>query len=409
MKQQLKQRDSLAFSQQKRLYSVLPILVVPFLTLIFWILDGGKATAENFKEQPSGFNMELPSASLPADSSLNKMAFYELARKDSLQRAEQLRNDPYFQTAQHAQPEENGYPADDNERRIQEKLSQLNVALTSQANNSQASYASGQTYQRDNSTSKAELDRLESMMGQMQAGDSGDPEMQQIGSMLGQILDIQHPDRVQQRIKAASAKSRGSVMIVSTNKKSSKISMLDDQPKGKIAPMTGFYTLEEPEKEQEEQNAIQAVIYDTQTLTSGSIVKLRLLDEVYVSGHLVPKNTFLFATATISGERLMLTITNLRSANSLYPVNLKVYDLDGLDGLYIPGAIARDVGKNSADQALQTVTMGTNLDPSIGMQAMGAGIEAAKTLISKKVKLVKVTVKAGYFVLLKNANNEDNN
>ncbi len=43
------------------------------------------------------------------------------------------------------------------------------------------------------------------------------------------------------------------------------------------------------------------------------------------------------------------------------------------------------------------------LDPSIGAQAAGAGIQAAKTLLSRKVKLVKVTVKAGYKVLLKDS------
>jgi hypothetical protein len=38
--------------------------------------------------------------------------------------------------------------------------------------------------------------------------------------------------------------------------------------------------------------------------------------------------------------------------------------------------------------------------PMSGTQATSAGIEAAKTLFSKKVKLIKVTVKAGYQVLL---------
>jgi hypothetical protein len=37
----------------------------------------------------------------------------------------------------------------------------------------------------------------------------------------------------------------------------------------------------------------------------------------------------------------------------------------------------------------------------LGAQAASAGIDAAKGLIRKKAKLVKVTVKAGYRVLLK--------
>lgn len=36
----------------------------------------------------------------------------------------------------------------------------------------------------------------------------------------------------------------------------------------------------------------------------------------------------------------------------------------------------------------------------MGAQAAGMGVEAAKTLLSKKVKLIKVAVKAGYKVLL---------
>jgi hypothetical protein len=79
---------------------------------------------------------------------------------------------------------------------------------------------------------------------------------------------------------------------------------------------------------------------------------------------------------------------------------MEVYDMDGLAGIYIPGAISRDVAKQSTDNALQSVALGS-LDPSLGAQAASAGIETAKNLLSKKVKLVKVQVKAGYRILLK--------
>ena len=98
-------------------------------------------------------------------------------------------------------------------------------------------------------------------------------------------------------------------------------------------------------------------------------------------------------------------VTGVRYQNSLLPVALSAYDMDGLEGIYIPGAISRDVAKQSTDNALQNVGL-NNLDPSIGMQAAGAGIQAAKSLISKKVKLIKVTVKAGYQVLLKDNNDK---
>jgi hypothetical protein len=73
--------------------------------------------------------------------------------------------------------------------------------------------------------------------------------------------------------------------------------------------------------------------------------------------------------------------------------------MDGIDGIYVPGAITRDVAKGSAERAVQGININT-LDPSLGAQAASASIEAAKTLLSRKAKLVKVTVKAGYQVLL---------
>ena len=100
-----------------------------------------------------------------------------------------------------------------------------------------------------------------------------------------------------------------------------------------------------------------------------------------------------------------MNINSVRYQHSLYPVKLEVYDIDGLPGIYIPGAINRDVAKQSTDNALQSVAL-NSLDPSIGAQAASAGIEAAKTLLSKKVKMIKVEVKAGYKILLKDNNQQ---
>ena len=73
--------------------------------------------------------------------------------------------------------------------------------------------------------------------------------------------------------------------------------------------------------------------------------------------------------------------------------------MDGLPGIYIPGAISRDVAKQSADNSLQLLELST-MDPSLKAQAATASINTAKSLLSKKVKLVKVLVKAGYKVLI---------
>lgn len=244
-----------------------------------------------------------------------------------------------------------------------------------------------------------DVDRLEQMMVMMNQHTGEDPEMEQINRMLDKILDVQYPERVQERLKQTSEAHRGQVFVVSSQKKDNSITRLNtDHLAG--GTTNGFYSLNGAIIIEDSQNAIQAVIHETQTLVDGSTVKLRIINDVFINGVSIPKDNFLFGIASLRGERLSIKINSVRYHNSLFPVELSVYDLDGLDGIYIPGAITRDVAKQSADRSMQTIGL-TSLDPSWGAQAASAGIEAAKTLFSRKVKLIKVTVKAGYQVLLR--------
>src|SRR5690606_11497880 len=119
---------------------------------------------------------------------------------------------------------------------------------------------------------------------------------------------------------------------------------------------------------------------------NGSTVKLRLTDEVSVNGVSIPKDHFVYGTASLRGERLEIDIASIRFTNSLFPVSLSVHDMDGLAGVHIPGAITRDVVKQNSEQSLQSMNFGT-FNPSIGAQAASAGIELGKNLFSRKVKL----------------------
>ena len=118
-----------------------------------------------------------------------------------------------------------------------------------------------------------------------------------------------------------------------------------------------------------------------------------------VNGTLIPRNSFVYGSCNVDGERLKISITGIRFNNSLFPVSLTVYDLDALEGVRVPGAIGRDAGKEGADRAVQSMQL-MSLDPSLGAQAASAGLEAVKGFAGKKVKLVRVTVKAGYPMLL---------
>ena len=111
----------------------------------------------------------------------------------------------------------------------------------------------------------------------------------------------------------------------------------------------------------------------------------------------------IYGLAHVNNERLEINLKTLRYKNSILPVSLSAFDLDGLEGLLISGAMSRDASKEGVDDALQNLQIMT-MDPSIGAQAASAGVQAAKGLFRKKVKQIRVELKAGYQLLLRDNN-----
>jgi len=126
------------------------------------------------------------------------------------------------------------------------------------------------------------------------------------------------------------------------------------------------------------------------------------MQDIYVGSHRIPANNFIYGTCTVNNQRLQVQLTAAIDNNEIFPISLKVYDLDGLEGIFVPGAVTRDVTKEGISQGINGMGI-MSLDPSLGAQAAAAGIQTAKALLSRKVKAVIVTVRAGHRVLLQPA------
>ena len=424
------------FLQQRKFLMALPLLALPFITLLFWALGGGKISNANAQLQDQkGFNMALPDAYLKEEKTLDKLSYYEKAASDSAKLNELMKNDPYYTLApvldtgshrikdtlltglkhkrnpssrMNTSPYSSSANNDPNEAKIYQKLEQLNATINKTVPMPETKTDDSYSNKSNASVTSKDINRLEQMMQVMNQKEGEDPEMQQLNGVLEKIMDIQHPERVQEKIRQTSEKRKGQVFAVSAFNTSNPVSVLENTSATKIRHDTirrlaneqnDFYSLDDLSVENN-QNAIEAVVHETQTLVNGAAIKLRLINDVYVNGVLIPKDNFLFGTASVDGERLNIKINSIHYMKSLFPVELSVYDIDGMEGIYIPGAITQDVAKQSADRAIQNIGF-SSLDPSLGAQAASAGIEAAKSLLTKKVKLIKVTVKAGYQVLLR--------
>lgn len=402
--------EKLKDPRKRKMLLVFPLLIIPFLTMAFWALGGGKDDASLAQKQSTGLNLQLPNAQLKDEKGENKLSYYEEAEIDSAKWRGRMENDPIFSSAlndsipkrsesYNPYPLQSGDYKDPNEQKVYRKLEELNSHLQNSSNYSENSQKPDTRFSLANNPSfdKADVNRLEEMMKTVSSPTTKDPEVDQLNTMMDRILDIQHPERVKQRLSEKSSQNKEEVFSVVTSKNSYSVSLLDTSKPDK---QTNIFYGVDANGTHDEQNAIEAVIHETQSLVDGSIIKVRLLDDITIDGITIPKGNFVFGKASLEGERLHIEINSIRKDNSLYPVKLTVYDLDGMEGVHITGAITRDVAKQSADNSIRNIEM-SSIDPSFKAQATAAGLNTAKTLLTKKTKLVKVTVKAGYKILLK--------
>ena len=165
----------------------------------------------------------------------------------------------------------------------------------------------------------------------------------------------------------------------------------------------GFNTvgsdLREPER-----NSIRAAVQQTVTLTDGGEVTFRLLEPMMAGDLLIPSGTPVTGAARINGERLTVKVSAVQHGGAVVPVDLSVYDTNGNEGIPVPGSeelnavkeIAANMGAGMGSSITITDDAGSQLLSDLGRSA----IQGVSQYVSKKMRSVKVTLKAGYSVLL---------
>ncbi|MEJ2901657.1 conjugative transposon protein TraM [Pedobacter panaciterrae] len=336
---------------KRKLWLLLPVLVVPFLAFAFYKMEGGTEKVADAGGAARGINTELPGAVVKEDQPISKIGYYQRADRDSAKvgrlPANEESRDLAFRKA----------GDDPQAREINSRLEMLNREISRPVGDYKPSAAADKPAP---SGMKNDVDRLEALMKTMQQDKgSDDPEMAQLASMMDKLIAVQNPELAKQLYRKSESDA---------------------------VPDSLF-------------KAIPAVIAGNQKARQGSVVELRLLDTVLLSGVKIPKGHALFGLASFSNQRLNLEIKNIRLGNQVIPVNLTVYDKrDAMAGINAPEALLSEAIGNGATDAMGSVGI-SGFD--LTTQIAGAGIDAARSLLSKKIRRVKQSLKAGYPLLLR--------
>jgi conjugative transposon TraM protein len=396
MKNYLKRNKPLLF---------LPLVLIPFIVLIFYILGGGKLSkketeVQKKQETSKGPNYKLPEAdrnirifdkmeSAQSQKEMGTTHDYDImGEKDSLSDAQlmedqsmsennvshetepgpELNADVSNNLLAHIRQQEqqarkdlqNGQDADQSRNNIQESGSEKDTKSSGQSEtDSQRETAS----QVKNPTGIEELDKV--FKQNIALSHRNDSLNNRLQDATGQLQTIE----ARKNKRFALEKNAGS----------------------------GFKPSEK------NSSMIEAEIYETMTVLTGNRVKLRLLYDCWLNGTKIPANTFLYGICKADNERLQIEVTQIPVKEKFVSVEINVCDLDGLPGLYVPDNASRKVAKEVGSSTNTSSMFGVTNNP-LTYAGIQAADRTAQSLL-KMIKLKKVTIKKNTLVYLINKTN----
>ena len=370
---------------------ILPLVLIPFVILIFWVLGGG-TEAEAVKEtQPDtpgiGVNYDLPEAEKSIEI-YDKMEAYQKDDQQITEIAEVDVNDTIQQ-----------------EPGLQDTIARDNTLLDQNADQGQI------------------LAHIRNKEKQVQQELQGEPIVRK-ERMNSSSQSQSNPKETVVKKQAKTTKpvtptspTTGIVELdeiidknVLLSRKNDSLNFYLQQAQGRLQQIEAIqnrsFTLEKKRssgfRREEPTNTplIKAEIYETKTVLNGNRVKLRLLEDTRINGQQILQNSFIYGVCKIKNERLLIEITQLPVEDYFVPVKLTICDLDGLEGLYVPDNAARkvyqEVGASTNTSSLMCVT--NNPLTYTGIRAADRAVQS----MLKRVRLKKVTVKKNTLVYIIN-------
>ena len=153
-----------------------------------------------------------------------------------------------------------------------------------------------------------------------------------------------------------------------------------------------------------DRNTISACVHGTQTVSDGQALRLRLLEPMVVDDRFIPKGTVLTGGTRIQGERLDIVIDAVEFKGSILPVELEVYDADGQQGILVPNSMeydaAREIAANMGTSMGSSINISTDAGAQIASDVGKGVIQGVSQYVSKRMRTVKITLKAGHKLLL---------
>ncbi len=406
-----------AFYRNRQAMLMYPVIVLPFIAVLFWLFGGGKGERYRTEETVAnragsrGFNTSVPNAKEAGirEREVEKPGF---GKAQVGQVLSSFTNSRYDSSSKglNAIPVSNpaGAVATTHASRLgntpmvaapfatKRSANQPNSAAMAATRPARAKAGKGYYYNPPGYSSSATDQQLDQQLQQYQRTEIGSAPTPRANAL---------PASVGSLPAEPSAQANPAVVRLSDNLTATRLSEATDRESPFLTAPTGGSRQEPTRAVLSGGNygsrktiawMIPVVVHEDQAIRDGNTIKLRLLKEVMADGVTIPANTILHANCQIADDRLRLTVRNLQLGGQLIPLDLDVYDTDGSAGINVPGlGMNSQVGGQIRSSAIQGVNV-----PGIG----GLGntvLNAARMGASQSARQPTIRLRAGYSLFLK--------
>jgi len=114
-------------------------------------------------------------------------------------------------------------------------------------------------------------------------------------------------------------------------------------------------------KKQKNKKRIYGLVDEEITVYSGFRVRIKLSNDIQIGDLKLYKNDYIYGEVSgFNQQRVEISVTNILKDDEIYNVDLSVFDIDGMKGLYVPSSKFRDISQDLGSGAVNSAGQGGN-------------------------------------------------
>lgn len=377
----------------KKPYMVIPLIILPFIGILYFLFFGNSDNSDQDLQAAQvtteGLNSDLPNASESIITPDRMEAYKEALKKRRLESGlNELEG-----------PEQKRKLEDETSARKMDSLQQIFANSKKEKNRKQKAAENRERAIAAASDTRNALMKLRNKQTATKNGvknrnskpqapkDRKGRELEEFKKQMNYLDSLQNPEKY--AVKEIEQEETDPAFEISKTKTN-------------IVNTDYFNTIMADRKK----TLITAILDEGIKAWEGSRVRIRLLEPIFIDGRLLEKGQYLYGICSgFKSQRLLINVSSVVIEGEILPMNVSLYDNDGIEGIYIPDSsfrtFTKELGANSSQGQIRLEQSANNNTQAL-YQSITRAVQSSSRAVQKALRKNKARLKYNTQVFLVN-------